>query len=83
MGVHGASPIPHPTPQSEIDSKDPISIVISSRTARQETYAMAGIARVEYKDWTQPAIGADYFRAREVGDGNSGSCFIPLEPNLW
>jgi hypothetical protein len=43
---------------------------------------MADIASVEYKDLTQPTIGTDYFLGKwEVGDGNSGSFFITLEPN--
>ena len=80
--AYAATPIPHPTPQSELNSKDPISIVITFKDGRQETYPMAEIARVEYKDLTQPTIGADYFLGKwEVGDGNSGSFFITLEPN--
>ena len=48
----------------------------------QATYAMAEVARVEYKDLTQPTIGTDYFLGVwEVGDGNSGSFLIKLEPN--
>jgi hypothetical protein len=57
-------------------------MVITFRDGRQETYAMADIASVEYKDLTQPTIGTDYFLGKwEVGDGNSGSFFITLEPN--
>jgi hypothetical protein len=80
--AYSATPIPPATPQSEPTSKDPISIVITFRDGRQETYAMADIASVEYKDLTQPTIGTDYFLGKwEVGDGNSGSFFITLEPN--
>jgi hypothetical protein len=80
--TYAATPIPHSAPQSELNAKDPISIVITFKDGRQETYSMAEIARVEYKDVTRPTIGADYFLGKwEVGDGNSGSFFILLEPN--
>jgi hypothetical protein len=80
--AYAATPIPHSAPQSELNAKDPIWIVITFKDGRQETHSMAEIARVEYKDLTRPTIGADYFLGKwEVGDGNSGSFFIVLEPN--
>src|SRR5881394_2927374 len=77
-----ANSVAHLMLQSELNSKDPISIVITFKDGHQETYAMAEVARVEYKDLTQPTIGTDYFLGVwEVGDGNSGSFLIKLEPN--
>ena len=43
---------------------------------------MADIARIEYKDVADAALGPDYFLGEwEVGDGNSGTFIITFEPN--
>jgi hypothetical protein len=72
----------YPTPQSEPTSKEPTSIVITFRDGRQETFAMADIARVEYRDVVDPTLGQEYFLGEwEVGDGNSGTFLITFKPN--
>jgi hypothetical protein len=56
--------------------------VITFKDGHQETYAMADIARVEYKDVADSTLGLDHFFGKwEVGDGNSGTFFITFEPN--
>ena len=70
--AHSANP--RLTPQKEstsIDptSIDPTSIVIVFKDGHQETFAMADIARIEYKDAGDATLGLDHFLGKwEAGD---------------
>ena len=78
--AHSANP--RLTPQKESTSIDPTSIVIVFKDGHQETFAMADIARIEYKDAGDATLGLDHFLGKwEAGDGNSGTFFITLESN--
>lgn len=78
--AHSANP--RQTPQKEPTSIDPISIVIVFKDGHQEAFAMADIARIEYKDAGDSTQGLDHFLGKwEAGDGNSGTFFIALESN--
>ena len=75
--AHSANP--RLTPQKESTSIDPTSIVIVFKDGHQETFAMADIARIEYKDAGDATLGLDHFLGKwEAGDGNSGTFFITL-----
>jgi len=72
--VLAASVSARPAPQNEPTSKEPTSIVITFKDGHQETFPMADIARVEYRDAVDSTLGQDYFLGEwEVGDGNSGT----------
>ena len=80
LSAHSANP--PLTPQKGPTSIDPISIVILFKDGHQETFAMADIARIEYKDAGDSTPGMDHFLGKwEAGDGNSGTFVITLEPN--
>jgi len=67
---------------NESPSKEPTSIVITFKDGHQETFPMADIARVEYRDVADSTLGPDYFLGEwEVGDGNSGTFLITFKPN--
>jgi len=71
-----------PAPQSDPASKEPTSIVITFKDGHQETFPMADIARVEYRDEVDSSLGQDYFLGEwAVGDGNSGTFLITFKPN--
>ena len=71
-----------PAPKSVQTSKETTSIVITFKDGHQETFPMADIARVEYRDAIDSTLGQDYFLGEwEVGDGNSGTFFIRFKPN--
>jgi hypothetical protein len=82
LAAHGTSPNPRPTQQNESAATEPTSIVIVFKDGHQETFEMAEIARIEYRDVGDATLGLDYFLGKwEAGDGNSGTFFITLEPN--
>ena len=81
LASQAASPDPHPTPRNQTTT-EPTSVVIIFKDGHQETYAMADIARIEYKSAGDSALGLDHFLGKwEVGDGNSGTFFITFEAN--
>jgi hypothetical protein len=80
--AHGANLNPRPAQQSEPAAKETTSIVIVFKDGHEQTFAMADIARVEYRDARDATVGLDYFLGKwEAGDGNSGTFFITLEAN--
>jgi hypothetical protein len=82
LAAQAANPKPRPTPQNESTSSEPTSVVIIFKDGHQETYAMADIARIEYKSAVDSTLGPDHFLGRwEAGDGNSGTFFITFEPD--
>src|SRR4029077_15352187 len=82
VAAHGTTPNPRPVHQSEPAAKETTSIVIVFKDGHQQTFAMADIARVEYRDARDATVGLDYFLGKwEAGDGNSGTFFITLERN--
>src|SRR5262244_106239 len=50
-----------PAPQSDPAAKEPSSIVITFKDGHRETFPMADIARVEYRDVVDSSLGQDYF----------------------
>ena len=80
--VLAASVSARPAPQNEATSNEPTSIVITFKDGHQETFTMADVARVEYRDAVDSTLGQDYFLGEwEVGDGNSGTFFIRFKPH--
>jgi len=72
----------HLAPQKASTSIDPVSIVIIFKDGHEETFAMADVARVEYKGEGDASLGLVHFLGSwEAGDGNSGTFFITLGPN--
>jgi hypothetical protein len=68
--------------QKEMSSTEPTSVVITFKDGHQQTYAMADIERIEYKDVADSTLGLDHFFGTwEVGDGNSGTFLITFEAN--
>ena len=60
------------------------SLVIVFKDGHQQTFAMADIARIEFKDGpgTQSSTGRGRFLGKwRVGDGAGGHFFITLEPS--
>jgi hypothetical protein len=77
-----AKPNPPQTSENKQASAEPTSVVIIFKDGHQESYAMADIARIEYKTAADSILGLDHFLGKwEVGDGNSGTFFITFEAN--
>ena len=76
LAAYCADPNPQ-TPQNE-----QTSIVITFKDGHQQSFLMADIARVEYKDASDSTLGTEHFQGKwEDGDGNGGTFFINFEPN--
>jgi hypothetical protein len=77
LATRGATPSPQSAGQTE-----PTSIVITFKDGHQQSFLMADIARIEYKDAGDATLGLDHFLGKwEVGDGNSGTFVIAFETN--
>jgi hypothetical protein len=61
LAVHAASASPRPTPQNEPPLKEPTSIVITFKDGHQEKFAMAEIARIEYRECGRAHSGTGSF----------------------
>ena len=72
VAAQGASPNPQSAPQNE-----QTSIVITFKDGHQQSFLMADIARVEYKDQGEATAGPEQFLGKwEAGSGDSGSTFF-------
>jgi predicted dehydrogenase len=75
--VHGASPNPQSAPKN-----DQTSMVIVFKDGHQETFSMAEIARVEYRDSSEATVGPEQFLGKweaGAGDGAGSTFFITFE----
>ncbi len=80
LSAYGASPNPKTDKEK---ANDQTLIVITFKDGHQESYAMADIARVEYKGADESAVGPEQFLGKwEAGTGSSnGTFFITLAAN--
>jgi hypothetical protein len=77
LGALGAYPNSQPTSQN-----DQTSIVITFKDGHQQSFLMADVARIEYKDAGDSTLGLDHFLGKwEAGDGNGGTFVITFETN--
>lgn len=76
--AYGANPKPQTDKQD-----DQTSIVITFKDGHKESYLMADVAKVEYRDAGEATLGQEYFLGRwEAGTGSAdGTFFITLESN--
>jgi hypothetical protein len=84
LSAYGANPNPKSNPKSDKEKgNEQTLIVITFKDGHQESYAMADIARVEYKGADESAVGPEEFLGKwEAGTGSgAGSFFITLESN--
>jgi len=78
LGAYGANP----NPKTEKEN-DQTSIVITFKDGHQQSYLMADVAKVEYRDASESTLGPEHFAgAWEAGTGSAdGTFFITLEMN--
>jgi hypothetical protein len=78
LAAYGANPTPQSAPQN-----DQTSIVITFKDGHQQSYLMADIARVEYKDASDSTLGPEDFLGKwKAGTGSAdGTFFITFEAN--
>jgi|HubBroStandDraft_4_1064222.scaffolds.fasta_scaffold1015573_1 hypothetical protein len=80
LSAYGANPGPKTDKEK---ASDQTLIVITFKDGHQESYAMADIARVEYKGADDSTVGPEQFLGKwEAGTGSgAGTFFITLESN--
>jgi hypothetical protein len=80
LGAYGANPNPKTDREKE---NDQTSIVITFKDGHQQSYLMADVAKVEYREASEATLGQEYFLGRwEAGTGSAdGTFIITLESN--
>jgi hypothetical protein len=77
LAAYAANPNPQSAPQN-----GPTSIMIVFKDGHQESFLMADVARIEFRNAGASTLGPDYFLGKwEAGDGSGGTFFVTLEPN--
>jgi len=77
IAAHGADPKPQSATQN-----DQTSIVITFKDGHQQSFLMADVARVEYKDIGDATVGSEQFLGKweaGAGDGAGSTFFITFE----